>query len=344
MEDGQAAEEVERLTNCKAVQFGVAMTSLLHEKHSFIENTRKIGLNVPETHLVESVAEAKEVLYLEPPRPKKQFIMKSVGVDDSVRADMSLLPFPSQAKTEAHIMKLQPSPSRPFVLQQYIRGPEFCTHSIVVQGRVLAFAACESAELLMHYKALASTSDMFKAMLQYTQTYAEKMGEQMTGHFSIDFLLDIDSQETDLTKRIFPIECNPRAHTAVVVFAHEYLQMTEAYLAVLDSKSKQQTSMPIIAPEPSTGYYWIGHDVATRLILPILSLRHGRTGLAHLLKRWAEFFQHILYWQDGTYEVWDPWPFWALYCVYWPGIFLACILTGRKWSRCNVSTCKVFNC
>ncbi|EKD17373.1 hypothetical protein MBM_04234 [Drepanopeziza brunnea f. sp. 'multigermtubi' MB_m1] len=328
VEDGEAAEAVEKLTDCKAVQFGVAMTSLFHEKHSFIENTRRIGLNVPETHLIESVEEALGILHPDAaPAPKKRFIMKSVGLDDSIRADMSLLPFSSQAKTERHVNKLQPSPARPFVIQQFIDGPEFCTHALVVRGRVLAFTACASAELLMHYQALPPSSDMFDAMLRYTQAYAEKMGTQMSGHFSIDFLLDQSSSspDPDLMNRIYPIECNPRAHTAVVLFADEALHMAEAYLAVLDSSEEKvnTTPPPIVVPAPSVGYYWIGHDLVTHLIMPLLSFLRLGTDFRRLRNSWAVFFTRVLSWQDGTYASWDPWPFWALYTLYWPGIFLA---------------------
>jgi hypothetical protein len=55
VEDGEAAETVEKLTKCKAVQFGVTLTKILHEKHSFMENTQNLGLNIPDTHLVTSV-------------------------------------------------------------------------------------------------------------------------------------------------------------------------------------------------------------------------------------------------------------------------------------------------
>lgn len=51
IEDGEAAEIIEKETPCKAIQFGVTLTETLHEKHSFIDNTRRLGLNVPDTHL-----------------------------------------------------------------------------------------------------------------------------------------------------------------------------------------------------------------------------------------------------------------------------------------------------
>ncbi|CAD0048728.1 unnamed protein product [Aureobasidium pullulans] len=144
---------IELLTKCKAVQYNVATTQKLHEKHSFTEYTKSLGLTVPETHTITSKTAALRVL--EDVRPSgKKFIMKFIGTDDSVRGDMTLLPFDSASATKAHISRLQISESRPWILQQFIDGPEYCTHALVVRGEVKAFTACPSAELLMHYEAL----------------------------------------------------------------------------------------------------------------------------------------------------------------------------------------------
>ena len=43
-EDGQAMELLERRTNCKSIQFDVKTTETLHEKDSFIEYTKSLGL------------------------------------------------------------------------------------------------------------------------------------------------------------------------------------------------------------------------------------------------------------------------------------------------------------
>lgn len=63
IEDGEAAEAISKETRCKAVQFGLTLTETLHEKHFFIDNTRNLGLNVPDTHLVTSETESLSVLY-----------------------------------------------------------------------------------------------------------------------------------------------------------------------------------------------------------------------------------------------------------------------------------------
>ncbi|TID19154.1 putative transporter [Venturia nashicola] len=347
LEDARAAEAVEKETDCKAIQFGVGMTGTLHEKYSFNENTRKLGLNTPQTHLITSIEDAMDILLPEKDIDDTKYILKPVGVDDTARADMTLLPRPSAPKTRLHITRLDPSPTRPFVLQQFIQGPEYCTHSIVIRGKVMLFTACPSADMLMHYQSLPVDSPLFRVMFDYTKGYAEKMGEKMTGHFSMDFLVDETADakgERKLEKNVYPIECNPRAHTAVVLFGNDSERMVDAYLHLLDSDDMVKKEVETVFASAETRYYWLGHDILIRLILPLLSLLTFQSTLASTYHHLQEFCDHILHWKDGTFEVWDPWPFWWLYCVYWPGRFSVALVRGESWSRCNVSTGKMFLC
>lgn len=345
LEDAEAGEWVQQLSSCMVVQFGVDVTETLHQKHSFIQQARGFGLNVPETHFITSVNDALTELYSpsgkESPR---QFIMKSIGLDDAIRADLTLLPRSSLEQTCKHLTRLDPTVERPFVLQQFISGAEYCTHSILVRGKIVAFTACPSAELLMHYKALSDTSDLFAAMRSYTKQYAERMGN-VTGHFSIDFMVEGADYGPDLINRLYPIECNPRAHTAVVLFDQETEVMVKGYLQVLGENCEEafgieDTSIPKIGK----GYYWIGHDVVTLFLLPFVDILMAKITISSFWGEWREFLEHLIYWKDGTYEIWDPVPFWWLYCIYWPGTFCDALVTRNWWSRCNVSTTKLFRC
>lgn len=363
VEDGEAAETVERETKCVAVQFGAELTEMLHEKYSFIKHTMDIGLNVPLTYRINSSKEALEFLYPKKGAPAdEKFIMKPEMVDDSVRADMTLLPLQSPSKTETHIQRLNPSNTRPFVLQQYIAGREYCTHSIVLKGKIHAFVSCQSSDMLMHYQALPPSSALSQAMLYYTTQYVQKTSPSspITGHFSLDFLVNeriaeqaeraLGASDTEikiLQKELFPIECNPRAHTAVVLLNDQAETMAEAYMTLLcdHSTNGDASSQELVIPSVdmvTRGYYWIGHDFVTKLLLPILEVIRFQKGIGGLMRDWMEFAEHVLYWKDGTYEVWDPWPAWCLYVFSLPGCFCVSICEGKWWSRCNVSTRKFF--
>ena len=347
VEDGQAMEVLSRRSDCKSIQFDVKTTATLHEKHSFIQYTETLGLPAPETYDVTSRDAVHKVLQR---KVKKQYIMKSVGVDDAVRGDMTLLPRRTVSETYNHLAKMPVSPQKPWVLQQFIKGEEFCTHALVVKGEVKAFVACPSSELLMHYEALPQTSSLSQAMLKFTIEFAARSGKQMTGHLSFDFLVDEITTERGLEKKLYPIECNPRAHTAVVLFNGLGEHIAKAYLSALASDEMNgSTASPshaseIITPQNPPRYYWIGHDLVTFILLPLLELLLLRRTISAFLSSLVSFLDHVLLWKDGTFELWDPLPAWVLYHVYWPGQFLMSVMMGRKWSRVNVSTTKMFSC
>ncbi|QIW96794.1 hypothetical protein AMS68_002312 [Peltaster fructicola] len=360
IEDGMAKEMVEGLTSCRAIQFDVPTTQKLHEKHSFMEYTKSIGLAIPDTHTVTSKTAILSLL--EPSRCKdRRYILKYIGTDDSVRANMTLLPLDTPSATKEYLSRIEVSTERPWILQQYIAGPEYCTHAVVIEGEVKAFVSCPSAELLMHYEALPQTSALSQSMLRFTQEYAAAGGQSFTGHLSFDFMVEAGEAEAakrDATRQVklYPIECNPRAHTAVVLFGNTP-EMAAAYTSILNNttsppagttKHEQLTNgnaqKPVFPHKPAR-FHWIGHDLVNKLILPVSRLLTAKDASLQLLVHDLMTFLHYgLRWKDGTYEIWDPWPAWWLYHIYWPAQFAVALVLGRKWSRVNVSTCKMFMC
>lgn len=375
VEDGEAKEMIEQQTNCKAVQFNVRVTQMLHEKHTFVEHTKQIGLHVPETHTITSREQVEHAL--QQAAPGRKYILKTIGMNDAARGEIlsTLLPKETPHATKKYLATLHISPQSPWILQQFILGQEFCTHALVIRGKVRAFVACPSAELLMHYRALPADSALSQAMLQFTRTYAAAEGESFTGHLSFDFLVegdDMDTATTTTTQQrrrrdpreivLYPIECNPRAHTAVCLLTNRNPDMIHAYLELLNETPKNKNNnhpehLAIPTPkEKETSYYWIGHDLLTLLFNPFLSSltteppppQHPSFFSPSFYRAYkhnlATFLSHLLTWKDGTYEIWDPLPWFALYHVYWPLRFAMCLVKGTRWSRVNVSTTKMFEC
>lgn len=379
VEDGEAKEMIEQQTNCKAVQFNVRVTQMLHEKHTFVEHTKQIGLHVPETHTITSREQVEHAL--QQAAPGRKYILKTIGMNDAARGEIlsTLLPKETPHATKKYLATLHISPQSPWILQQFILGQEFCTHALVIRGQVCAFVACPSAELLMHYRALPADSALSQAMLQFTRTYAAAEGETFTGHLSFDFLVegdDTDTATTTTTQRrrrrdpreivLYPIECNPRAHTAVCLLTNRNPDMIHAYLELLNetpnNKNNNHPEHLATTPTPTTpkeeeetSYYWIGHDLLTLLFNPFLFSLTTEPPPHHpsffspsfysaYKHNLLTFLSHLLTWKDGTYEIWDPLPWFALYHVYWPLRFAMCLVKGTRWSRVNVSTTKMFEC
>ena len=348
VEDGLAKEIIEQRTDCRAIQFDVKTAAALYEKHSFIQKTIALGLPAPETY---DVTTRHAVHTLLNSKPKKQYIMKSAGVDGAVKGDKTILPRRSVSETYNHLSKVPISKEKPWVLQQYIQGEQYCTHALVVDGEVKAFIASPSLELLMHYEALPGTSGLSKAMLKFTQEFVKRNGEGVTGHLAFDFMVEETMTESGLQKSLYPIECNPGAHTAVVLFSSLSPELAARYMDALMSKTDSFSSgyvngydANVLTPQNPRKVYWIGHDLVSLVLHPALQAIRMRLTMHDFLAGCYTFLEHLLLWKDGTFEVWDPLPWWWLYHVYWPGQFLACIIQKRKWSRVNLSTTKLYSC
>lgn len=290
--------------------------------------------------------------------------MKTTVTDDANRSSCGIvLPRRTPSQTYNHVSRLTVSESTPWILQEFIEGEEYCTHSIIVRGEVKLFVACRSSDLLMHYQALPLNSSLNRAMLRYTQEFARRAGPKLTGHLSFDFMVGEEICDGSVQLHIYPIECNPRAHTAVSLFSGPKAsqEMVQAYLTALSSpmtngiRSKSDLADPgrdngyertetIAFPPPNASFYWIGHDIVTSIILPLLQLITRRTSIWSYLQDIAGFITRALFWKDGFYELWDPLPWFWQYHVWWPVQFMRSLSNGDRWSRINVSTNKVFCC
>lgn len=361
VEDAQAKEVIERRSDCVVLQFDVRTTSILSKKLTFLQRTRELGLPVPETHSVLSRTAVHKILH-SPGASKKKYIMKSIGADE--RANKTILPRRTMSETYNHVSAIPISSSSPWVLQEYIRGRKYSTHALVIKNAVKAFVACPSAEHQMHFEALPPRSALNLAMRRFTQEFVSRSppGTDLTGHLSFDFMVQEVVSEKGTQLALRAIECNPRAHAAVILFSGRSQELAEAYLHALrshmngnsgetthliehyDSSDTIEDEIPdqgiIITPQTHPPkYYWISHEVITLIFLPLLQRNISpRAYINNILS----LLQNLLFWTDATFVSWDPLPWWWLYQVYWPGIFLTSLWTGRKWDRVDVSTGEVF--
>ncbi|KAF2134239.1 hypothetical protein P153DRAFT_307257 [Dothidotthia symphoricarpi CBS 119687] len=348
VEDGQVVRlaEAQALSHGRrfeAIQFDEHVVEKFHEKDKFIDYIASLNLPIPESYRCTSAEQALNILLRDFDGKDgttlgKKYIMKPIGVDDHARNNMmTLLPFPTADKTSTYIRNLNISRTNPFQLQQFIQGKEYCTHALVIRGQVKAFTSCPSSELLMHYEPLPAYSSLSQEMLKFTERVVSHGGETFTGHLSFDFLV---SEEADGELSFYPIECNPRAHTAVVLFA-QTPEMADAYLSIFGKSTLE--SVPVFPRAPTYSYYWIGHDLIEFVLLPILEFLFAKGAWDSVVRGIKTFLYHVVYWRDGTFALEDPLPFFVLYHLYWPARFVESLRLGKGWSRINVSTTKMFS-
>lgn len=214
-----------------------------------------------------------------------------------------------------------------------IKGPTYLTQSIIINGKVLGFASCRLQAESADYKALHPTSAISMAMLECAQVYAKELGTKEAGHLSLTFVLDQDDLETDLRKKIYPIRCSPNVQSHIVLFFDESEHLSEAYCTVLPDHEPtgiihQINASNVVTPETSEGIYWMWDCAMALLIKPLLDFIKMRIDIWSFLASWVYFIEHVLFWKEGAFEVWDPWPAWWLYGWYRPVSSFLQLLTG----------------
>jgi hypothetical protein len=89
-----------------------------------------------------------------------------------------------------------------------------------------------------------------------------------------------------LMNAIYPIECNPRAHTAAVAFADEAEDMADAYLSVLPDHEPKGISNGhqvenLVVPRPNLPGYYVGNFRSCSPMYYVF-LEFGSAGLSTL--------------------------------------------------------------
>ena len=285
------------------------------------------------------------------------------------RSDLTRLPFSTEAKTRAHLERLPQkiTPFSPYVLQQYISGYEFCTHCHAIDGVMQSFLTSPSSDMLMRYMDCRSAFSyrIAEEAEQWTKNFLEKWKKQLdskkenynlTGHFSFDFIVDKDGT-------LYPIECNPRIHTAIVLLSDlESDSIAESYFG----RGKNSLLKP---PASSRRRYsWIIHALPLVLATSVLP-KYLQRKLHPLLCTPTEpdpmashippvtvspptqaslsevIMSYLIGDESDPMLDWDdPMPFAAQH-IQWIWLLTRLVFfEGKGWSRVNVSTSRLFSC
>lgn len=359
--DCEAAEDIQkRVPSCKVFHLTTNVATTLHKKREFTAFLETFWPTTPKTHvftdrqvLSEFLAldsENKQLLKNDPVEcglvnietescSEKSFFLKAVEEDNSTRALQTIVPRPTRKETQDLINSLHISKSQPWMLQDYIQGTEYCTMAVITKSQTRLFVACASRDVLMHYKALPSEAPLTRALMDFNQQVVRQLsvnGQQINGQICLDVIVRQKKESSEY--EIYPIECNPRTHTAVTTFSETPLDLAKVYLDILNiEQGHTSTDHKCLFPS-LTGRYWIGHDLVVYCVLPILQTLAGSAGIGLLDRNFREFLNHIVLWKEATFEIWDPLPWFLLYHFYLPVIFLKCIWEGYSWPRMNIST------
>jgi len=219
--------------HCEVIHFSPAITQMLDDKFTFCQKAQSLGLPAPKSFLITS---PQQVLDFDFNTDGSEYILKSIRYDSVSRLEKKRLPCVEMVD---YLHNLPISPENPWIMQEFIRGQEYCTHSTVRQGKIKLHCCSPSSPFQVNYEHVEKP-EIFGWVKKFVQEL------NLTGQISFDFI------ETPEGK-VYPIECNPRTHSAITMF-YNHPGVAGAYLDDNDNE-------PIVPLANSKPTYWLYHEL-----------------------------------------------------------------------------------
>lgn len=222
---------------CEVFHFDADITKMLDDKFAFTDKARSLGLSVPKSF---KITDPQQVINFDFSQETRKYILKSIAYDSVRRLDLTKLPCDTPEETAAFVNSLPISPENPWIMQEFIPGKEFCTHSTVRDGELRLHCCCHSSAFQINYENVENPQ-----IRAWVQHFVKNL--RLTGQVSFDFI-----QAEDGT--VYAIECNPRTHSAITMF-YNHPGVAEAYFGKTPLPAPHE---PLANSKPT---YWIYHEI-----------------------------------------------------------------------------------
>ncbi|WP_069790330.1 ATP-grasp domain-containing protein [Cyanobacterium sp. IPPAS B-1200] len=285
---------------CKVLHFDVEMTLVLDDKASLCQKASSLGLTSPASYLITDV---QEILDFDFSKNNHKYILKSIKYDSVYRLNMTQFPFEGM---EEYVRSLPISEENPWVMQQFITGQEYCTHSTVLNGKIRLHCCSMSSHFQVNYEHVDN-----QKIYEWVEEFVGKLN--LTGQISFDFI-----QTDDGT--VYPIECNPRTHSAISMFYNHPL-VADAYLNDGDDA-------PITPLESSKPTFWTYHE-----LWRLTEVRSPQD-----LSQW---WQKVTKGQDGIFSWQDPLPFLMVHHWQIPLLLFGNLIKLKPWVKIDFNIGKL---
>lgn len=287
---------------CKSIHLDPEVTAILDDKYAFCSKARELGLSAPK---VFRITDPQQILDFDFDSDGSKYILKSIPYDSVLRLDLTRLPFEGMAE---YVNSLPISEQKPWVMQEFVRGKEYCFHATACNGKIRLHCCSESSPFQVNYEQADNP-----AIYEWVKTFIQKMN--ITGQVCFDII-----QTEDET--IYPIECNPRLHSAITMF-HDHPGVANAYLTDGEPDADPITPLPDSKPT-----YWTYHE-----LWRLLSIRSPEE-----LKAW---WNKIIKGTDAILSPEDPLPFLMLHNWQIPLLLLDNLRRLKGWVKIDFNIGKL---
>jgi hypothetical protein len=283
---------------CEVLHGDADTVEMLDDKASFAQAAASLGLRVPDSHRITHPAQVADFDF----PAGRTYILKRVSYNPVGRLDLTPLSAQTPERNAAFARSLPISDDDPWILQEFIDGQEYCTHSTVRDGRLQVYGCCRSSACQVNYAHLDHPE-----IRRWVEHFVSAL--RLTGQVSFDFIESTAGQ-------IYAIECNPRTHSAITMF-HDDPRLADAYLT---------DGHPVITPQrDARPTHWLYHEL-WRLLT-----QTGR------LRRIAS----VLDGTDAIFDRRDPLPYLMVHHLQIPALLVANLRARRGWSRIDFNIGKL---
>eukprot|EP00877_Chromochloris_zofingiensis_P006591 jgi/Chrzof1/2185/Cz11g05110.t1 len=293
-------------TSCRCVTLPADVTARLDNKASFSQYAKELGLLVPKWYHITSPKQLIELNSQPQVFEGSSFVLKNLSYDSVHRTDLFTVPC-SPAALIAYISKpdITISDSQPWILQQFIKGPEYSCFTIAHEGRVVAHAdtTASLSNLNYAYKGVPDIRD-------WVTTFCNKTA--ISGQVCLDFI------QSQADGRFYCIECNPRTSSIITEY-HDHPGLAAAYTA---PATVQKTVIPLQSTKPT---YWYWNEFA-RLVT---------TG------NLKAFIETVASGVDAIFDPLDPLPFLGLHYLQIPVLLVGNMFRGNPWKKIDLCIGKI---
>jgi len=288
---------------CEVFHFDAEITKMLDDKFAFSEKARSLSLSVPKSF---RITDPEQILSFNFDNETRKYILKSIAYDSIRRLNLTKLPCETPEATAAFVNSLPISQEKPWIMQEFIPGKEYCTHSTVRDGELRLHCCCESSAFQVNYENVDQPQ-----IKQWVSRFVKDLG---TGQASFDFI-----QAEDGT--VYAIECNPRTHSAITMF-YNHPGVATAYLA------KEPLAEPMQPLPDSRPTYWLYHEV-------------WRLNEIRSWKQLLTWVRNVLRGKEAIFDVRDPLPFLMVHHWHIPLLLLDNLRKLRGWVRIDFNIGKL---
>ncbi|MBD1997800.1 ATP-grasp enzyme [Leptolyngbya sp. FACHB-541] len=280
---------------CEVFHFERDIVRMLDDKFAFAEKARSLSLTAPKSF---KITAPEQVLNFDFSQEKHQYILKSIPYDAIRRLDLTKLPCNTPEATAAFVNSLPISEKKPWIMQEFIPGQEYCTHSTVRDGKSTLYCCCKSSAFQVNYENVDKPE-----ISEWINRFLESIGG--TGQASFDII-----QAADGT--VYPIECNPRTHSAITMF-YNHPGVADAYL----NQSAAEPLQPLPDSKPT---HWLYHEL-------------WRLNEIRSFKQLQTWFKNVWRGKEAIFEVSDPLPFLMVHHWQIPLLLLGNLRRLKSWTR-----------